>query len=569
MNSMLQCLSHTDPLIDLFASSEKRYKSQLNAASFTKGKIAKEYGKVMAQLWGNEFTKVVPTKLKYKLGRSFAQFAGYSQQDSHDLLLNLMDKVHDDINRVAKKPYVIDIESKGRPDEIVAREAWRRVLLREDSEIYDSMFGLYRSEVICQGCKYISKKFAQYNCLSVPIPNKDEVQIRMFAVLLPFSSASITVSDPIYVEVKTAATSTIETAKCLAIEKLIIHGHITLPDVNFALGEEDASSLPVAARDVERDGFVVVNEEDGALTPPLPPTAFGISDASNSSSKHDESANSASGAADSEGFESDSSDESQGTSTLKRGKAKGGVHIPPPPYSPSSPPSLYSEVDYKIGRYADSALPLSPSLSSRALLRAMAIARRSAMKMGPPSAESTSTENSKKSLAASSAESIMSGGGGSGPSKASKAASACADVEECVVMRGDSDEERVPKYVLQAMCKAAAPFFQLAYKREDNYTIGIPDSNVAYCDDYSVKRTDMERTTAGIYMYQLAHPCPPVPPPVTTSNESVRWCNQPPLTFMHQVRIFFSIMFRKIKIIILLSFPPSIIRFWHITRRKS
>lgn len=36
----------------------------------------------------------------------------------------LLDGLHEDLNRVLKKPYVETLESGGRPDEIVAPLAW-------------------------------------------------------------------------------------------------------------------------------------------------------------------------------------------------------------------------------------------------------------------------------------------------------------------------------------------------------------------------------------------------------------------------------------------------------------
>ncbi len=54
----------------------------------------------------------------------------------------LLDGLHEDTNRVKKKPYVESVESNGRPDELIARESWRRFLLRNDSALVDSCFGM-------------------------------------------------------------------------------------------------------------------------------------------------------------------------------------------------------------------------------------------------------------------------------------------------------------------------------------------------------------------------------------------------------------------------------------------
>ena len=52
------------------------------------------------------------------VGRFAPQFSGYQQQDSHELLAFLLDGLHEDLNRVKKKPYVEIPDHGGRPDEV-------------------------------------------------------------------------------------------------------------------------------------------------------------------------------------------------------------------------------------------------------------------------------------------------------------------------------------------------------------------------------------------------------------------------------------------------------------------
>jgi ubiquitin C-terminal hydrolase len=60
-----------------------------------------------------------------------------------------LDGLHEDLNRVKKKPYVEQIEGAGRPDAEVAREAWAAHLQRNDSIIVDYFQGQLRSIVEC------------------------------------------------------------------------------------------------------------------------------------------------------------------------------------------------------------------------------------------------------------------------------------------------------------------------------------------------------------------------------------------------------------------------------------
>ena len=53
-----------------------------------------------------ETASVSPSNFKYKLGRFAPQFQGYGQQDSQELLAFLLDGLHEDLNRIKRKPYI-------------------------------------------------------------------------------------------------------------------------------------------------------------------------------------------------------------------------------------------------------------------------------------------------------------------------------------------------------------------------------------------------------------------------------------------------------------------------------
>ena len=53
------------------------------------------------------------------VGRFAPSFSGYAQQDSQELLTFLLDGLHEDLNRIRKKPYIEIKDSNGRPDEVL------------------------------------------------------------------------------------------------------------------------------------------------------------------------------------------------------------------------------------------------------------------------------------------------------------------------------------------------------------------------------------------------------------------------------------------------------------------
>lgn len=53
------------------------------------------------------------------IGEFAPRFNGYAQQDSQELTSFLLDGLHEDLNRIIKKPYIEENEDKSIPHELV------------------------------------------------------------------------------------------------------------------------------------------------------------------------------------------------------------------------------------------------------------------------------------------------------------------------------------------------------------------------------------------------------------------------------------------------------------------
>lgn len=175
MNSALQCLSNTYELQQYFVSGA--YKEELNTDNplGMGGAIADAFGNLITNIWNGQGGSFWPREFKFALSRFAPQFSGYAQHDSQELLAFLLDGLHEDLNRILKKPYIEapDWEGGDEKDLVAfAKRQWDIYKARNDSVIVDLFQGQYRSTLVCPDCNKVSIKFDPFMYLTLPIPNK-------------------------------------------------------------------------------------------------------------------------------------------------------------------------------------------------------------------------------------------------------------------------------------------------------------------------------------------------------------------------------------------------------------
>jgi ubiquitin C-terminal hydrolase len=198
MNSTLQCLSNLPALRAHFAS--RAFEREVNEHNVlgTKGRLARSFGDLVGLMWGSasdaeQALAVSPVETRQTIVAKKAVFQGYHQHDSQvrasgrgpqadppssqELLIFILDILHEDLNRVRDKPQTLPVESDGNlPDDAVFRESQRVFRLRNDSFVNDLTESFLKSTVVCPdpACKRVSVRFDQCTCLTLPVSRPQE-----------------------------------------------------------------------------------------------------------------------------------------------------------------------------------------------------------------------------------------------------------------------------------------------------------------------------------------------------------------------------------------------------------
>ncbi|XP_050569020.1 ubiquitin carboxyl-terminal hydrolase 8 isoform X3 [Cygnus atratus] len=178
MNSILQCLCNAPHLADYF--NRNLYQDDINRSNFLghKGEVAEEFGVIMKALWTGQYKYISPKDFKITIGKINDQFAGYSQQDSQELLLFLMDGLHEDLNKADNRKRYKE-ENNDHLDDLRAAElAWQKHKQLNESIIVALFQGQFKSTVQCLTCHKKSRTFEAFMYLSLPLASTSKCTLQ-------------------------------------------------------------------------------------------------------------------------------------------------------------------------------------------------------------------------------------------------------------------------------------------------------------------------------------------------------------------------------------------------------
>lgn len=186
MNSALQCIRSVEELAVYFLQG--KFKDEINANNplSSGGVMAKKYSEVLQGIYSdNASSSISPTNFKKALSNLNPVFSGWGQQDSQEFLSYLIDSIHEDLNRIQKKPY---LENPDSDDAKVTDPEYIKELgqiyqnhhyARNDSVCMDLFSGFYKNTMECPVCDKVSVTFDPFASLTLQLPVENTV-VRTF-----------------------------------------------------------------------------------------------------------------------------------------------------------------------------------------------------------------------------------------------------------------------------------------------------------------------------------------------------------------------------------------------------
>jgi ubiquitin carboxyl-terminal hydrolase 4/11/15 len=203
-------------------------------------------------------------------------FSGYGQQDSQEFMSFLVDGLHEDLNRILKKPYIENPESDDNTvnDPEAIRELgqkYREIYQARNSSVITDLFsGSYKNKLVCPVCNKISINFDPFLLLTLQLPLEHHWEFTFTFVPLK--------AKPYHIRIDNSKGATIRSLKEFVAGKIAgtTPSKLLMTEIfsqKLYRVMEDHTSLPEANIQT-RDDMVIYELEDEPTNWPPPPKKF-------------------------------------------------------------------------------------------------------------------------------------------------------------------------------------------------------------------------------------------------------------------------------------------------------
>ncbi|XP_032581587.1 ubiquitin carboxyl-terminal hydrolase Usp2 isoform X2 [Drosophila sechellia] len=170
MNSVIQCLSHTQELTRFLRSHHGS-----RSLSTKDQQILHEFAKLIQEMWTSNVHTVTPMELKRAFSTKHRMYSDYNQQDAQEFLRFFLDSLHSALNSGVKGE-TLNIDDN-LSDNKKADLTWEWYTRHENSLVRDLFVGQLKSTLKCTTCGNTSVTFDPFWDLSVPLPSSSRCKL--------------------------------------------------------------------------------------------------------------------------------------------------------------------------------------------------------------------------------------------------------------------------------------------------------------------------------------------------------------------------------------------------------
>ena len=193
MNATLQCLLHVSPLIAYFFNIYLRDKDSLKKLNDTipsKGEISEAFCGIIKSIaetakkkdsigYNNYYNAVSPEKFQETVGKYNPQFKDLEANDSKDLILYLLQVMHQELNYFNKNNYFTGI-----PNQYNRQETFMAFTGSYDATNYSIIsylfYGTSEHSTKCESCNNILYNFQKFEFLSFGVSNYHKKEFNIY-----------------------------------------------------------------------------------------------------------------------------------------------------------------------------------------------------------------------------------------------------------------------------------------------------------------------------------------------------------------------------------------------------
>ena len=204
MNSTLQCLLHIPELTNFFLNAYVEFSNKnekIIQKTETKGKISKEYKALLTEIFSNSRnffgfdSSVSPKKFNDLISRLNPQFSKYQSNDAKDLIIYLLQEMHEELNYFGAKK-LPKIPQCNQLDESDSFKFFYEVNSKMNFSIISYLFwGIVKQTTICRVCKSTLFNFQYFQYLSFPLYRYANTKFNIYKGLKDYIAEEILTGD--------------------------------------------------------------------------------------------------------------------------------------------------------------------------------------------------------------------------------------------------------------------------------------------------------------------------------------------------------------------------------------